>query len=271
MALVGEGVLIRQIPQYIDTRPGHNFSSDSDTLDGLSEGMLTGHEQSILGLWDALATQLGLQDHLKILPMVVKKNYMEFDGFFFKKIADAIRLSADLGVDVINVSQGADYTTSHFLFIDNDRKKSLEYIQSAINYAFKKGVIVFAAASNDIRHNHDTSPAALCNMPKVVCVANTSFAHKVVSASGRAQVDYAYYGENLITRGKDDEIISVTGTSFATPLLAMLYAYSMVLNQESPAQTLQRLDLASGAKASSRFGLRIEKTVTLKDLALLAP
>lgn len=77
--------------------------------------------------------------------LVLKTNYM------FTEINAAIYYAADNGADIINMSLGA-YEKS---FTDGHGKKQTgikgasTYFQTAINYAYNKGVTVIAAAGNE--------------------------------------------------------------------------------------------------------------------------
>lgn len=265
---MGEGVQLQDFPQYINKEfIGFNFETQSSNIDDLNESMLTSHEQHILGLWDALVTKLQLEDHLEISPMVVKKNYLSFDPLLYKKIADAIRLSADQGADVISVSYTASLSSDLFLFVNNDREQSVDYLQDAINYAKEKGSLVFAAASNNKQRNHSLDKAAPCDLQGVICVANSSFDYQVVSASGEG-IDSVFYGYKLTTFDKDYKKEVVTGTSYATPLLAFMYAYTKVTHEEKIEETLLRLKQAKGHKARSLYGLKNPYLLKLSELDL---
>ena len=82
----------------------------------------------------------------------------EYDGSgAFSWINKGIVYAADNGADVINMSLGATFARNGFYYDEDDvlQKEPAVYIQNlilaqqrAVNYAFKKGVVIVTSAGN---------------------------------------------------------------------------------------------------------------------------
>ncbi|HYZ85330.1 MAG TPA: S8 family serine peptidase, partial [Bryobacteraceae bacterium] len=179
--------------------PGWNFlTGNSDTHD------LLGHGTAVAGA-AAAATDNGLGISgvgwaNPVMPLVVlnSSNYATYSD-----IANAIIYAADRGVRIINVSVSGTSASST--------------LQNAVNYAWNKGAIVFAAAGNNA-NSTPTYPAACQN---VVSVAATDTNDLLASFSS--------YGSWIVLSAPGNYIYSTAmggsygtwyGTSFASPIAA---------------------------------------------------
>jgi subtilisin family serine protease len=117
--------------------------------------------------------------------------------------ASAIINAADAGVEVINISAGGTSSSST--------------LQSAVNYAWNKGVVIVAAAGNTGGPTLNY-PAACTN---VVGVSATTSSDALAGFSTRGPaVDIAAPGEGIVTTHLGGGYSAPNGTSFASPLVA---------------------------------------------------
>ncbi len=126
----------------------------------------------------------GLAFDADIMPLRV----LDGDGRgSFSDVADAIRYAADHGADVINMSLGGFFPSSE--------------VNSAVQYASKKGVVVVAAAGNS-GSNTKSYPAAFDN---VIAVAATQYDRKPTFYSNfGSYVDIAAPGGNTLVDQNND-------------------------------------------------------------------
>lgn len=197
-------------------QPGYNFLHKStDTRD------LAGHGTMVAGV-AALAGGAGCAEQprgkIMLMPLVVSDGS---GAAASRTIAEAIRYAADRGARIINISYGG--------------RAEPELLQQAVDYAWDKGGVVFAAAMNDTS-GHPCFPAA-CD--KVVAVAATGL------NNGRA--DFSNYGD-WITLAADGTLVpttttgggyaAVNGTSYASPAAAGLAALLLLANPALSASQL---------------------------------
>lgn len=196
--------------------PGYNFlARNTDTED------LSGHGTAVAGVI-SLAGGGGCPDRLRgrilLMPLVVS------DGSgcaTSRTIAEAVRYAAERGARIINVSYGG--------------WSEPEVLQQAVDYAWDRGAVVFAAAMNNAS-GHPCFPAA-CD--KVVAVAATGLSN--------VRADFSNYGE-WITLTADGTLVpttangggyaAVNGTSFASPAAAGLAALVLLANPNLSASEL---------------------------------
>lgn len=122
-------------------------------------------------------------------------------------LAEAIRLAADYGADVINMSLG---------FPTGTQASELPLLAEAVTYAYSRGVTIVAAAGNDA--------AAACSypaaFPEVICVGATKY-------DGN-QAWYSNYGTDL-------ELVAPGGAycASADDLLCLLLGYPYYYNDQN--------------------------------------
>jgi hypothetical protein len=197
--------------------PGWNFlNNNSDTHDVL------GHGTAVAGALAAATNNgnggAGVAWSNPIMPLVVlnSSNYADYST-----VASAITYAADHGARIINISLGGNTSSSA--------------LQSAVDYAWNKGAVVFAAASN----NSNSTPyyPAACN--NVVAVSATDESDSLASFSN--------YGNWITISAPGDMILTTTsgggygywyGTSLASPVAAGVGALVLARNPSLSASGL---------------------------------
>lgn len=192
---------------------GWSFLSNSaDTSDVL------GHGTAVAGTAAAATNNgIGVADvswNNPIMPLVVLDHN---DFAAYSDIARAIVYAADRRVRIINVSvSGAQPSAT---------------LQNAVDYAWNKGAIVFAAAGNG--GNTSLSYPAACN--HTVAVAATD--------STEARVSFSNYGPWIALSAPGKDILTTTrgggyaqwyGTSFASPIVAGVAALVLSVQPSMP-------------------------------------
>jgi thermitase len=128
-------------------------------------------------------------------------------------IAAAIVYAADRKVDIINLSLASPVPAAA--------------VEEAVNYALAKGVIVIAAAGNAGLEGA-WYPAAY---PGVVSVGAIDITEERSSFSNYGtNVDIYAPGRDIYTTSNDNEYTTMTGTSFAAPLVSGLTALDLAIN-----------------------------------------
>ncbi|MGP3946301.1 MULTISPECIES: type VII secretion-associated serine protease mycosin [Streptomyces] len=148
----------------------------------------------------------GLAPEAKILP--VKASLVEMKSESVGSVmAKAIKYSVDHGAKVLNISLGVTGLPGYF-----------SKTQNAVNYALKKGALIFAATGNaGDKENHSEYPSVL---PGVVGVGAIDRTGKVAKFSTTGdQVGLVAVGDQIPVRCKDSESVCMTrGTSDATAI-----------------------------------------------------
>ncbi|ACA99375.1 MULTISPECIES: S8 family peptidase [Cyanophyceae] len=172
----------------------------------------------------------GIAYKAKIMPIkVLAAN----GGGTVADIAEGIRFATDQGADVINLSLGGAGAS--------------QLMQEAIDYAYRKDVVIVAAAGN-ANKNAAAYPA---RYPKVIGVAATDAAGKKAPYSNYgAGIDLAAPGgsetggilqETLNPKTGKPEFIDYKGTSMAAPHVAGVAAMVKASGVTKPAEVLQVL------------------------------
>lgn len=216
------------------------FGFDSDGGNGrLLTPVMTGHENGIVSIMDAIISNYNLSRFVSIIPINIYSSDGRFDELRLKKLADSIDYAVARGAKIISISQGVSkFNRFSFRFIDGDNNKSLAYIQSAIDRAKRSGVVVVGSISNESGRDHVKDPSIPGNLKNVISVANVNFNGIIESGYGN-NVDLAYYGTDVfVWEGRCDDykyqspwtcdrdgitsgFKSVTGSSLATPIVAL--------------------------------------------------
>lgn len=190
--------------------PGYNFRSrNTDTRDH------HGHGTKVAGI-AALASDPGcatdLNGRIMLMPLVIASGRGEAKP---RILAEAIRYAADKGARIINVSYGGIA----------DRKE----LQEAVDYAWEKGSIIFAAAGNDY-HGHPAFPAACSNVVAVTGIGLNS--SRASFANYGDWIDLAADSTLVPTTTMGGGYAAVNGTSFAAPVAAGLGALLLLVNPD---------------------------------------
>jgi hypothetical protein len=135
-----------------------------------------------------------------IMPLIV----VDSTGFAsYSNIASAITYAADHGVRIMNISIAGSGASST--------------LQSAINYAWNKGAVVFASAGN-FSTSTPYYPAACDN---AVAVSATESSDLLASYSNFGSwIDLAAPGSGILTTNTGGSYASWSGTSFSSPVAA---------------------------------------------------
>ncbi|WP_417336432.1 S8 family serine peptidase [Halobacteriovorax marinus] len=216
------------------------FGFDSDMRNGrLLTPVMTGHENGIVSIMDAIISNYNLSRFVSIIPINIYTSDGRFDEFRFKKLADSIDYAIARGAKIISISQGVSkFNRYSFRFIDGDANKSMAYIQSAIDRAKKSGAVVVGSVSNESGRDHVLDPSIPGNLENVLSVANVNFNGVIESGYGK-NVDLAYYGTDIFVwegrcgdykhqsiwtcdrDGNNSGFKSVKGSSLSTPIVAL--------------------------------------------------
>ncbi len=220
VAVIDSGVYRQHPDLAAKILPGWNFVKNSDdTSDVL------GHGTAVAGTL-AAATNNGVGVSAvnwasMVMPLVAVD---ENDFAAYSHIAAAIQYAADHGVRVINISLGG--TSGSAL------------LQSAVDYAWERGSVVFASAMNDA----GTTPnyPAACN--HAVAVSATDTNDRLAS--------YSNFGDWIALSAPGSDILSTMtgggygywyGTSFAAPIAAGVAALALAVNPSLSAGDLVTL------------------------------
>ncbi|WP_349342833.1 S8 family serine peptidase [Marinobacter sp. MMG032] len=127
-------------------------------------------------------------------------------------------------VDIINASLGSPVSSCPF------------YLQDAIDYAHRKGILVVVAAGNESADASEYTPA---NCQNVIAVGSVNERGEPSDFSNHGDaVDLAALGELVATINLEGEVSRWYGTSFASPLVA---GAAGLLKQANPALTPDEL------------------------------
>ena len=189
--------------------PGWSFlTASSDTHDVLGHGTATA---GTAGAASNNATGVsGITWGNPIMPLVVLDSN---DYATYSDIASAIAYAVDHGVRVINVSIGGSAASST--------------LQSAVNYAWNKGALVFASAMN-AGTSAPYYPAA-CDNAIAVSATDVGDAFAGFSNYG-SWIDFSAPGVNIVTTSNYGSYGNWSGTSFSSPLTAGIAALILSVN-----------------------------------------
>lgn len=188
---------------------GWNYiGSNSDTSDQL------GHGTETAGVLAAASNNgfgiAGVSWANTIMPLVVL-NGANFA--YYSDIASAINYAADHGVRVVNISIGGSTSSS--------------VMQSAVDYAWSKGTVVFAAAGNS--SNSTLNYPAACTNAVAVSATDANDALAYFSSYG-SDIDVAAPGTSIVTTVMGGGTSAVDGTSFSSPIAAGVAALMLAAN-----------------------------------------
>ncbi|SPP99478.1 Serine protease, subtilase family [Candidatus Sulfobium mesophilum] len=182
---------------------GYNFrANNTDTHD------VYGHGTKVAGSAAAIANNgigvAGVAWESTIMPLVVADS----TGYAtWSALASATTWAADRGVRVLNMSFGSPTGSST--------------LQNAINYAWNKGALIFAAAGNSA----NSTPNFPASGQNVVAVSATASTDSLASFSSYGSwVDISAPGASILTTTNGGSYGSVSGTSFSSPIAAAVAA-----------------------------------------------
>jgi len=200
--------------------PGWSFlTGTADTHDVLGHGTQTAGTAAAIGN-NALGVA-GVAWQNPIMPLVVLNSS---DWASYSDIANAIMYAADHKVRIVNISIGGSSSSSA--------------LQSAVDYAWSKGTVVFAAAGN-YSNSSPIYPAACTNVVAVGATdSNDTLAY---FSSYGSYVDLTAPGVNIMTTLNGGGYAGVSGTSFSSPIAAGVAALVLSRNSSLSAQQLVTL------------------------------
>ncbi len=203
--------------------PGWNFlTGTSNTSDTGANG---GHGTAISGAAAAATNNFtgvaGVSWANPILPLVVLDSS---DYALYSDIASAMTYAADHGARIANVSIGGPTASST--------------LQSAVDYAWSKGTVIFAAAMN----NSGSTPYYPAATNNVVSISATEPNDTFASFSNYGNwIDLSAPGDSIVTTQLGGGYGSWWGTSLATPIAATVGALALAENPKLSAAALVTL------------------------------
>jgi subtilisin family serine protease len=209
VAVIDTGVYGTHPDLASNLAPGWNFvKSNSDTSD------LLGHGTAVAGAIAAAGNNgigvAGVSWHSRMMPLVVVD---ENDLAAYSNIAEAIQYAADRGIRVINISIGGAVPSST--------------LQSAVDYAWNRGALIFAAAMNN--GSSDPYYPAACN--HVMAVSATDGNDHLASFSNYGNwIAISAPGASILTTVPGGGYAYWFGTSFSSPIVAGVAALSLAVN-----------------------------------------
>ena len=235
IAVIDSGVDLTHPDLAARVGPGWNFlTGTSNTQDDQGHGTATAG--TLAAITNNGVGVSGVTWANPIMPLVVVDSTGYAD---YSNIANAITYAADHGARIINISIGGTATSST--------------MQSAVNYAWNKGSVVFAAAGNS-SSNAPMYPAGCTN---VVAVAATDYNNALASFSNYGSwVDLDAPGTNILTLMSGGVYGYWSGTSFAAPIAAGVGALVLAAKPSLSASALVTLleQNTDNIGSSSTFG-----------------
>jgi hypothetical protein len=236
---------------YVDDVAGWDFQSWDPDPTPEGTGIAADHATLVAGIAAAEANGTGITG---VAPAAKIMNLRACDngGCFSLDAAAAIRYAVDNGADIVNLSFGGPVPIS----IGDPP------MESAIDYARSRGVLVVTAAGN-------TPPGAL---PPGTIIVPAELPHSnnvAVAATTRADsiAGFSFYGSEIDVAAPGEDILSTsrssyataTGTSFAAPFVSgaaalLLAADPGISSQELSARILAWVDRPSGVAGRVESG-----------------
>ena len=231
---------------YIDDNYGWNFSDkNNNTLDNNGHGT---HVSGTIAGENNNYGVTGIAYNAKIMPVKVLN---ESGSGSYSSISKGIRYAVDNGANVINLSLGG--------------ASSNRTLESAINYASSKGVIVVMAAGN----NGDSSPdyPARYAYKSGIAVGAVDKNNNLADFSNRSGANEISYvtapGVKVNSSVPNNQYGTYSGTSMAAPHVAGVVALMLSANPNlTDAQVRQIMaETAENSTQSTNFSSNISSSV----------
>ena len=218
--------------------PGWNFvGNNSNTQDDY------GHGTAVSGTLAAATNNgigvAGVTWNTMIMPLLVVD---PTDYASYSNMAAAIQYAADHGAQIINLSLGGSSPST--------------VLQTAVNYAWGKGVTIFASAMN----NSSSAPMYPAACTNVLAVSATDVGDVLASFSDYGNwIALSAPGNNILTTVQGGGYGYWDGTSFSSPIAAGVAALALAANPSLTNTALvnlleQNSDQVGGAGYSMSFG-----------------
>lgn len=144
---------------------------------------------------------------------------------------EAAEIADSLGVDIINSSLGyGEYDNPNYSYSYAQRNGQVGFASRGASMAFQKGIVCVVSAGNQgaTSEPHIGIPADANNILTVGAVNNTeayvSFSSIGNTADGRIKPDVCAKGLNATISNTSGSIVTASGTSFSSPILAGMVA-----------------------------------------------
>jgi subtilisin family serine protease len=217
---------------------GNNLVEGPDAMHGTHvAGIIGANRNNEIGI-------KGIANDVKIMVLRTVPNGDERD----KDVANSIYYAVDNGAQIINMSFGKDYSPYK------------EYVDKAVKYAEKKGVLIVHAAGNDARDTdarrnyphpqYDKSGKWASNWIEVGASSwedNDEFAANF-SNYGEKTVSVFAPGVEIYSTVPDDKYKNSQGTSMAAPVVTGIAALVLSYYPELKAEDLKKIILESSTK-----------------------
>ncbi|MBC6431202.1 S8 family serine peptidase [Nostoc sp. HG1] len=237
---------------YIDDNYGWNFSDkNNNTLDNNGHGT---HVSGTIAGENNNYGVTGIAYDAKIMPVKVLN---ESGSGSYSSISKGIRYAVDNGANVINLSLGG--------------ASSNRTLESAIDYASSKGVIVVMAAGN----NGDSSPdyPARYAYKSGIAVGAVDKNNNMPDFSNRSGTDEISYvtapGVKVYSSVPNNQYATYSGTSMAAPHVAGVVALMLSANPNlTDAQVRQIVaETAENSTQSTNFSSNISSSVPSRAMS----
>ncbi len=224
VAVIDSGVDAQHPDLAAKLVPGWSFTTASaNTADVL------GHGTAVAGTLAAETNNgigvAGVSWGSLIMPLVV----VDANNFAaYSDIAAAIQYAADHGVRIMNISIGGNNAS--------------DALQSAVNYAWNKGALIFASAMNA----STSSPYYPAACTHVVAVSATDSNDRLAGFSNYGSwVTLAAPGTDILSTANGGGYSYWNGTSFSSPITAGVAALLLAANPKLTNQELLALLIAT--------------------------
>lgn len=210
MGVTGKGIRVAVVDTGVDAGHPDLKGTVTKVMNATSEAFAStnSHGTAVAGVIGARNNTTGVLGIAPDVEIIAIKAMRETGSGFTNEINQGIRLAIQEKVHIINLSLGTD---AH-----------VPSMKQAIDEAIAAGIIVVCAAGNSGGDDSVNYPARYEN---TYAVAATNQAGNVSAFSSRGdQVDIAAPGERILTTWKNNTYAKVSGTSFASPAVAAVFA-----------------------------------------------
>ncbi len=231
------------------------------------------HVAGIIAAADNHWGVIGVAPHAEIVAVKVLSQYT--GSGYFSWINEGIVYAANNGADVINMSLGASFNRNGFYLDENDvwQKEPAVYMQRiilaqqrAVDYAFKKGVVIVTSAGNgEINADGNGSLFILpADLEKVIAVSATAPYGWITNPSGSLDIPASYtnYGKSLIA-------LAAPGGDFDYP--GSTYVFDMVLSSGAGGPTSYPFYFAAGTSMASPHVAGVAALIIGKNGGQMSP